>query len=85
MVLAQTEQNYQVRKARDQMPTFHFVAEDDGEESAFGGLNHLFQRSAGGDQWTGKKVTVVVDSGAAENVMPKSMFSGISCTVACTH
>ena len=31
----------------------------------------------GGAQWTWKKVTVVVDSGAAENVMPRSMFPEI--------
>ena len=37
-------------------------------------LNHLLSRNAGGDQWTWKKVTVVVDSGAAENVMPRRMF-----------
>ena len=39
-----------------------------------GGLNHLVQRNAGGAQWTWKKVTVVVDSGAAENVMPRRLF-----------
>ena len=33
------------------------------------------ERNAGGAQWVWKKVTVVVDSGAAENVMPRSMFS----------
>ena len=38
----------------------------------------MVQRSAGGGKWTWKKVTVVVDSGAAENVMPKSMFPAIS-------
>ena len=35
------------------------------------GLNHLVSRRAAGTQWTWKKVTVV-DSGAAENVMPRS-------------
>ena len=34
----------------------------------------MVSRSAAGTQWTWKKVTVVVDSGAAENVMPWSMF-----------
>ena len=42
------------------------------------GLNHLVPRNAGGAQWTWKKVTVVVVSAAAENVMPRSMFSEIS-------
>ena len=37
----------------------------------------LVSRIAGGAQWTWKKVTVVVDSGAAENVMPRSMFPEI--------
>ena len=44
---------------------------------ASGGLNHLVTR-AGGAQWTWRKATVVVDSGAAENVMPRSVFSEIS-------
>ena len=34
--------------------------------------------NAGGAQWTRKKVTVVVDSGAAENGMPWNMFPDIS-------
>ena len=59
-------------------PTFHFFAEDDEEEQASGGLNHLVPRNAGGAQRTWKKVTVVVDVGAAENVMPKNMFPEIS-------
>ena len=42
-----------------------------------GGLNHLVSRSAAGTQWTWEKVTVVADSGAAENVMPRSMFPEI--------
>ena len=41
-------------------------------EQAFGGLNHLVSRNAGGAHWTWKKVTIVVDSGAAESVMPRS-------------
>ena len=32
------------------------------------------ERSVAGTRWTWKKVMVVVDSGAAENVMPRSMF-----------
>ena len=40
-----------------------------------GGLNHLVPRNAGGAQWTRKKDIVVVDSRAAENVMPRSMFT----------
>ena len=51
--------------------------QDDGEEEAFGSLNYLAQRNTGGAQWTMKKVAVVVDPGAAENVMPKSMFPEI--------
>ena len=38
----------------------------------------LVQRNAGGAQWTWKKVTIVFRSGAAENVVPKSMFPNIS-------
>ena len=62
----------------DQWPTFHYLAEGDGEEQASGGLNHVVSRNAGGAQWTWKKVAVVVDSGAAENVMPKNMFPDTS-------
>ena len=61
-----------------QRPTFHDLTEDDEEEPASGGLNHLVQRSAGETQWTRKKVTVEVDSGAAETVMPRSVFPEIS-------
>ena len=43
-----------------------------------GGLNHRVSRNAGGAQWTWKKVIVVVDSGAAENVMQRSLFPEIS-------
>ena len=53
----------------DSRPAFHYLAEDDEGEQASGGLNHLVSRNARGTQWTWKKVTVVVDSGAAENVM----------------
>ena len=59
-------------------PTFHNLAHDHKEEQASGGLNHLVQRNPGGAQWTWKKVTVVVDSRAAENEMPKSMFPEVS-------
>ena len=38
-------------------------------------MNHLVSRNARGAQWTWEVVTVVIDSGAAENVMPRSMFS----------
>ena len=54
-------------------PSFHYLAEDDDDEQTPGGLNRLVSRDAEGTQWTRKKVTVV-DSGAAENVMPRSMF-----------
>ena len=62
------------RRRIDSRPAFHYVAEDDEDEQASRGLNHLASRNAGRAQWTWKKVTVVVDSGAAENVMPRSMF-----------
>ena len=47
------------------------------DEDDEGGLNHLVSRNAGGCQWTWKKVTVVVGSGVAENVMPRSVFPKI--------
>ena len=47
-------------------------------EQVSGGLNHVVPQNAGGAQLTWKKVTVVVDSGAAENVMPRRMFPEIS-------
>ena len=65
-------------KREDRRPTFHYIVEHDGEEQTFGELHHLVQRNAGGAQWTWEKVTVAVDSGAAENVIPKSMFTEIS-------
>ena len=58
----------------DPRPAFHYLAEDDECEQTSRGLNHLVSRNARGAQWIWKKVTVVVDSGAAENVMPRSMF-----------
>ena len=61
----------------DSRPAFHYLAEDDEGQQASEGLNHLVSPNAGGAQWTWKKVTVVVDSGAAENVMPRSMFPEI--------
>ena len=64
-MLAQTKQNHQVGR-EDQKPTFRCLAEDDEEEQASEGLNHLVQRNAGGSQYSWKKVTVVVDSRAAE-------------------
>ena len=57
----------------DPRPAFRYLAEDE-EEQASGGLNRL-PRNAGGAQWRWKKVTVVA---AAENVVPRSMFSEIS-------
>ena len=66
------------RKREDQRPTFHHLAEDDGEEQALGSLNRVAQRNAGGAQWTWKEAAVVFGSGAAENVMPKRMFPDIS-------
>ena len=58
-------------------PAVHYLAEEDEDEQVSRGLNHLATRSAAGTQWTWKKVTVVVDSGAAENVMPRSTFPEI--------
>ena len=66
------------RRRVDPRPAFHYLAEDDEDEQASGGLNHLASRNAGGTPRTWKKVTTAVDSGAAENVMPRSMFLGIS-------
>ena len=62
----------------DSRPAVHDLAEDDEGGQASGGLKHLVPRNAGGAQWTWKKVTVVVDSGAAQNVMPRSMFPEVS-------
>ena len=78
MVLAQAEQNHQAGNVRDDhRPTIHYFAEDDEEKQASIGLNLLVQRNTGGAQWTWRKDTVAVDSGAAENAMPKSMFPEI--------
>ena len=55
-------------KVADQRPTFHYLAEDDEEA----------ERDAGGTQSIWKNVFVVVDSGAAEILMPKSMFPEVS-------
>ena len=60
----------------DSRPAFHYLAEDDEDEQARR-LNHLVPRNAGGAQWTWKLVTVVVDSGAAENVMTRSRLPEI--------
>ena len=64
-------------KRLDPRLAFHYLAEDDEDESVSGGLNHLVSRNAAGTPWTWKKVTVVVDSGAAENVIARSMFTEI--------
>ena len=53
----------------DSRPAVHYLAEEDEDEQVSRGLNHLASRSAAGTQWTWQKVTGVVDSGAAENVM----------------
>ena len=65
------------RKRSDPRPTFHYLTEDDGEEQAPAGLNHLVQPNAEEAQSMWKKVTVVVNSGAAENMMPRSLFAKI--------
>ena len=54
------------RRRIDSRPAFHYLAEDDEGQQASEGLNHLVSPNAGGAQWTWKKVTVVVDWGAAE-------------------
>ena len=51
------------------------MTREDGE--APGGLNHLVQRNAEGALWMRKEVTVVLDSLAKENVMPRSLFPEI--------
>ena len=55
----------------DPRPAVPYLAEEDEDEQVSRGLNHLVSRSAAGTQWTWKKVTVVVDSGAVENVLPR--------------
>ena len=55
----------------------HHLAEEDEDEQVSRGVNHLASRSAARTQWTWKKVTVVLDSGVVENVMPRSMFPEI--------
>ena len=65
------------RRRIDSLPAVHNLAEEDEDEQVSGGLNHLASRSAAGTQWTWKKVTMVVDSGAAENVMSRSTFPEI--------
>ena len=45
----------------------HFLAEEDEDEQVSRGLHHFASRISAGTQWTWKKV----DSGAAENVMPR--------------
>ena len=54
------------RKRVDPRSAFHYLAEDDEDEQALEDLSGC-----------GRKVTVVVDSRAAENVMPRSMFPEI--------
>ena len=63
-----------VAKRVGPVPTFQYLDKDDQEKQSPGGLNHLVQRNAGGAQWTWKRATVVVDSEAAEDVMPRSLF-----------
>ena len=59
----------------DPRQAFHYLAEDDEGEQATesSGPTKRRRRSVGVE-----KVTVVVDSGAAENVMPRNMFPDIS-------
>ena len=39
----------------DSRPAFHYLAEDDGDEQASGGLNHLVSRNAGGASGRGRR------------------------------
>ena len=55
-------------------PAFHYLAEDDEDQQASGGLHQLVSRGAGGAPSVWKKVT----AGAAEDVKPRSMFPDIS-------
>ena len=68
------EERNRVAKRVGPVPTFQYLDKDDQEKQSPGGLNHLVQRNAGGAQWTWKRATVVVDSEAAEDVMPRSLF-----------
>ena len=61
------------KKVEDAKRICRIVHENDKSKGLTGGLNHLVPRNAGGAQWTWKKVTLVVDSGAAGNVMPRSI------------
>ena len=70
----QKEQNHQMGKASGPKTSISLACQDDEGEQVSRGLHHLVPRNAGGAQWTWEKVTVVADSGAAENVMPRSMF-----------
>ena len=55
------------------------MAEDDDDTYKAESLNYVAaRRDSGRPQWAWRKVTVAVDSGAAENVMPRSMFPEIS-------
>ena len=62
----------------DPRPAVHHLAEEDEDEQVSRGLTHLVPSNAAGARWTWKKVTVVVDSGAAQNVMPRGVFPEIS-------
>ena len=62
------------RSRIDSRRAVHCLAEEDEDELVSRGLNPLVSRNAAGTKCTWKKVTVVVDSGAAENVKPRSMF-----------
>ena len=66
-----------MEKASGSKPPFRCLAEDDERKQVSGNEPFGPTKNAEGAQWTWKKVTVVV-SGAAENVMPRRMFSEIS-------
>ena len=64
-----------MRRTIGPRPAVHYLADEDEDEQVAKGLKDLLSRNAGGTQWTWKKVTVVVDWGAAENVLLRSMSS----------
>ena len=68
-MLAQAEQDHQVGGKRvGPSPTCHDLSEDDEEELALGGLNHLFQRNAQVHSGRGRRRTQ----------MPRSLFPEVS-------
>ncbi len=59
----------------NQFEGLNYLAKDEDMEEAESELSNVNQAMADGSVW--KNVTVVVDSGAGENVMPRAMFPSI--------